>query len=177
MDEGVHMEQLLDDLFLALDVEVGMENAHLNPNSREDGIGMFQEVCDVMEELVAVSEIMTGQDESNAKGNIGDNHGGFGANLDADIFNEGQYLWEACQPLYSGAKSSMLVATLLLMNVCKVHGVSNKFVDELLALLHKHLLPLDNCLPPTMYVVKTLTSKVGLKYNNIDACVNGSVLF
>ncbi len=92
MDEGVHMEQLLDDLFLALDVEVGMENAHLNPNSREDGIGMFQEVCDVMEELVAVSEIMTGQDESNAKGNIGDNHGGFGANLDADIFNEGQYL-------------------------------------------------------------------------------------
>jgi hypothetical protein len=63
------------------------------------------------------------------------------------------------------------------MNVYKVHGVSNKFVDELLTLLHKHLLPLDNCLPPTMYVAKTLTSKVGLKYNNIDACVNGCALF
>jgi hypothetical protein len=71
----------------------------------------------------------------------------------------------------------MLATTFLLMNVCKVHGVSNKFVDELLTLLHKHLLPLDNCLPPTMYATKTLTSKVGLKYNNIDACVNGGVLF
>jgi hypothetical protein len=47
-------------------------------------------------------------------------------------------LWEACQPLYNGAMSSMLATTLLLMNVCKVCGVSNKFVDELLALLHKH---------------------------------------
>jgi hypothetical protein len=40
VDEGVHMEQLLDDLFLTPNVEVGIENAHLNPNSREDGIGM-----------------------------------------------------------------------------------------------------------------------------------------
>jgi hypothetical protein len=65
----------------------------------------------------------------------------------------------------------------MLMNICKVHGVSNKFVDELLALLRKHLLPLDNCLPPKMYLVKTLTNKVGLKYNNIYACVKGCVLF
>jgi hypothetical protein len=177
VDEGVHMEQLLDDLFPALDAEIGMENAHLNPNSREDGIGMVQEVCDVMEELAAVPESMTGQDEGNVEGNIGDNHEGFAADPDEYIFSEGQYLREACQPLYSGARSSMLTATLLLMNVCKAHGVSNKFVHELLALLHKHLLPLDNCLPPTMYVAKTLTSKVGLKYNNIDACVNGCVLF
>ncbi len=63
------------------------------------------------------------------------------------------------------------------MNVCMVHGVSNKFVDELLALLHKHLVPLDNCLTPTMYVDKTLTNKVGLNYTNIHACVNGCVLF
>jgi hypothetical protein len=40
VDEGVHMEQLLDDLFLAQDVEVGMENVHLNLKSKEDGIGM-----------------------------------------------------------------------------------------------------------------------------------------
>jgi hypothetical protein len=84
---------------------------------------------------------------------------------------------EACQPLYKGAKSLMLAATLFLMNVCMVHGVSNKFVDELLALLHKHLLPPDNCLPPTMYVAKTLTSKVRLNNTNIHACVNGRVLF
>jgi hypothetical protein len=177
VDEGVHMEQLLYDLFLAPDAEVGMENVHLNPNSKEDGIGMVQEVCDVMEELVVVPKNMIGQDESNAKRNIGDKHEGFATNLDEDIFNEGQYLQETCQPLYNGAKSSMLANTLLLMNVCKVHVVSNKFVDELLALLHKHLLPLYYCFPPTMYTTKTLISKVGLRYNNINACVNGCVLF
>ncbi len=40
VDEGVHIEQLLDDLFPAPNVEVGIDNAHLNPNSREDGIGV-----------------------------------------------------------------------------------------------------------------------------------------
>jgi hypothetical protein len=113
-----------------------------------------------MEELAVVLESMTGQDEGNVEGNIRDNHEGFVADLDEDIFNEGQYLREACQPLYSGARSSMLATTFQLMNICKVHGVSNKFVDELLTLLHKHLLPLYNYLPPTMYVAKTLTSKV-----------------
>jgi len=44
VDEGVHMEQLFNDLFLAPNVEVGMENVHLNPNSREDEIGTVQEV-------------------------------------------------------------------------------------------------------------------------------------
>jgi hypothetical protein len=170
VDEGVHMEQLLDDLFLTPNAEVGMENVHLNPNSREDGIGMVQEVCDVMEELAAVPESMIGQDEGNVEGNIGDNHEGFATDHDECIFSEGQ-------PLYNGVRSSMLTTALLLMNVYKVHGVCNKFVDELLTILHKHLLPLDNCLPPTMYVAKTLTNKVGLKYNNIDACVNGCVLF
>jgi hypothetical protein len=71
----------------------------------------------------------------------------------------------------------MLATTLLLMNIYKVQGFSKKFVDELLALFHKHLLPLDIFLPPIMYIAKTLTNKVGLKYNNIDACVNGCVLF
>jgi hypothetical protein len=104
-----------------------------------------------MEELATVLENMIGQDEGNTKGNIGDNHEGFAIDPDEDIFNEGQYLRKGCQPLYNGAKSSMLITTFLLMNVCKVHGVSNKFVDELLTLLHKHLLPLDSCFPPIMY--------------------------
>jgi hypothetical protein len=113
VDEGVHMKQLLDDLFPALDAKVGMENVHLNPNLREDGIGMVQELCDVMEELAAMLESMIGQDEGNVKGNTGDNHEGFIVDPDEDIFNEDQYLQEGCQPLHSGARSSMLVATLL----------------------------------------------------------------
>ncbi len=116
---------------------------------------------------------------------------------------------------------------MLLMNVCQVHGVSNKFVqllyqfgqskinwftiiigslvltlmcgihyclalgmtfnswnnlqnittDELLVLLHLHLLLRDNYLPSSMYQAKVLTNKVGFCYNNIHACSNGCVLF
>jgi hypothetical protein len=57
-----------------------------------------------MEELAVVLESMTGQDEGNVEGNIRDNHEGFVADPNEDIFNEGQYLREACQPLYSGAR-------------------------------------------------------------------------
>ncbi len=66
----------------------------------------------------------------------------------------------------------MLALTLLLMNIYKVHNVLNKFADELLALFHRHLLPKVNSLPPSMYATKTLTTKVGLNYQNIHACVN-----
>jgi hypothetical protein len=96
---------------------------------------------------------------------------------DDDISTEANYLWETCQPLYNGARCTKLASTLLLMNVCTIHGVSNKFMDELLALLHKHLLPKDNLLPPSMYAAKSLTKKVGLDYKHIHACVNGCILF
>jgi hypothetical protein len=52
-----------------------------------------------MEKLVVVPKNMTRQDEGNVERNIGDNHEGFVANLDEDIFSEGQYLQETCQPL------------------------------------------------------------------------------
>jgi hypothetical protein len=58
-----------------------------------------------------------------------------------------------------------------------VHVVLNKFVDELLALLCKHLLPLDSCLPLTTYVAKMQTRKACFNYKNKHVCVNGFVLF
>jgi hypothetical protein len=94
-----------------------------------------------------------------------------------DISNEINVLHESCQPLYLGAWSTMLASTLLLMNTCTIHGVSNKFTNQLLALLHRHLLPKDNCLPPNMYIIKNLTTKVGLYHKNIHACANGCVIF
>jgi hypothetical protein len=63
------------------------------------------------------------------------------------------------------------------MNICTIHGVSNKYVDELLSLLHKYLLPKGNCLPTNMYHAKALTHKVGPNYKVIDACQNGCLLF
>jgi hypothetical protein len=63
------------------------------------------------------------------------------------------------------------------MNVWTIHGVSNKFFDELLALFHRHLLLKDNCFLASMYIIKTLTKKVGLDYKHIHACVHGCILF
>jgi hypothetical protein len=69
---------------------------------------------------------------------------------------------EACYPLYIGPRFSKLSATLILMNICSTHGCSNKFLDELLSFLHKFILLVDNCLPPTMYHAKSLILKVGM---------------
>jgi hypothetical protein len=50
-------------------------------------------------------------------------------------------LEEAIQELYDGSHSTKLAATILLMNLYMVHGVSNNFADELFTILHCHLLP------------------------------------
>jgi hypothetical protein len=71
-----------------------------------------------------------------------------------------------------------LTSTLLLMNVCTIHGVSNKFMDELLTFFHKYLLPKNNLLPLNMYTTKSLVRKVGLDYKHIHACAfHGCILF
>ena len=56
-------------------------------------------------------------------------------------------LHEAIEELYVGARCTKLAATILLMNLCTVHGVSNTFVDEMFAILHGHVLSEVNCLP------------------------------
>jgi hypothetical protein len=63
-----------------------------------------------------------------------------------DISNEVNVLQEACQPLYLGVLSTMLASTLLLMNICMVHGVLNKYTNQLLTLFHRYLLPKNNWL-------------------------------
>jgi hypothetical protein len=86
-------------------------------------------------------------------------------------------LEEAIKSLYARARSTKLAATVLLMNLCTVHGVSNCFVDELFTILQGHLLPEENCLPKNYYAAKTLTRNLGLSYNTIHACESGCILF
>jgi hypothetical protein len=86
-------------------------------------------------------------------------------------------LEDAVHELYTGAKSSKLAATILLLNLCMVHGVSNCFADELFSILHKHLLPDRNSLPKNHYAAKTLTKKLGLAYKSIHTCEVGCVLY
>jgi hypothetical protein len=86
-------------------------------------------------------------------------------------------LSETYCPLYIGTRCLKLSATLVLMNICTTHGCSNKFLDELLSLLHKFILLVDNCLPPTMYHAKSLTWKLGMECNIIHACKMGCILY
>jgi hypothetical protein len=88
-----------------------------------------------------------------------------------------QLLEDALEHLYSEARCTKLTATILLMNLCTVHGISNSFVDEFFAILHGHLLPERNSLPKNYHVAKSLARKLGLSYNSIHACEKGCVLF
>ena len=83
----------------------------------------------------------------------------------------------ATLPLYEGSTLSMLCATLLIVNCCKTHGVSNMFMNELLMLLSMTILPMGNCLPKTEYEASKILRKLGLAYNMIHACPNGCCLF
>ena len=83
----------------------------------------------------------------------------------------------ATLPLYEGSTLSMLCATLLIVNCCKTHGVSNTFMNELLMLLSMSILPAGNCLPKTEYEASKILRKLGLAYNLIHACANGCCLF
>ncbi len=87
------------------------------------------------------------------------------------------FLEDVIKGLYRCSKCIKLVPTMLLMNLCTIHGVNNKFADELFTLLHFHLLPRDNCLLNNYYVAKSLTKSLGLDYKNIHVCGKGCVLF
>ena len=83
----------------------------------------------------------------------------------------------ATLPLYEGSTLSMLCATLLIVNCCKTHGVSNMFMNELLMLLSMSILPVGNCLPKSEYEATKILRRLGLAYNMIHACPNGCCLF
>ncbi len=79
--------------------------------------------------------------------------------------------------LYVGEKCTKLRATILFVNLCTMHGIINKFVDELFALLHQHLLLEPNYLMGSYYATKTLTQKLGSNYKVIHTCAKRCVLF
>ena len=96
---------------------------------------------------------------------------------DGDLNFDATVMEESLQPVYDGSRSTKLAATVLLMNLCTVHGISNQCANELFSLLHSHLLPENNTLPASHYAAKTLTATLGLAYTTIHACERGCVLF
>ena len=98
--------------------------------------------------------------------------------LDSDTMDGLQRLYaEATTPLYPGSKMSVVSATIVLMNMCVVFGVSNTFKTELLRYLAEDLLPEGNKLPRSHYVATKSIRRLGLEYNNIHACTEGCVLY
>lgn len=49
-------------------------------------------------------------------------------------------LEESLEHLFEDARSCKLATTVLLMNLCTVHGASNQCANELFSILHLHLL-------------------------------------
>jgi hypothetical protein len=104
-------------------------------------------------------------------GNSNTMDGGLDLNFDL------QQMEESLQELYLGARSIQLAATVLVMNLCTVHGMSNSCADELFAILHAHLLPELNTIPKNYHATKSLTRQLGLSYNSIHACDKCCILY
>lgn len=84
---------------------------------------------------------------------------------------------ESTIPLFCGSHLSRLDTTLLVMNVCRTHKVSNACISELLHLFSKVILPSPNSLPSSEGIATNILRRLGLRYDAIDACRNGCVLF
>ena len=80
-------------------------------------------------------------------------------------------------PLFCGSNLSKLDTILMFMNVCRTHKVSNACISELLYLMSKVILPTPNLLPSSERIATSTLSRLGLRYNTIDACKNGCILF
>ena len=119
---------------------------------------------------VGVDEYDHGTDD----GPLGDNGG---STPEEDNHDDPHVLEEAMEESYHGARSFVLAATILIMTLCTIHGVSNKFADQLFTLFRKHLLPNENELAKNYHAAKASIQKLGLNYNTIHACQAGCVLF
>jgi hypothetical protein len=84
---------------------------------------------------------------------------------------------QATKPLYEGLNVSLISATIVLINMAVIHGVSNAYMDELLKYLGIVLLPKGNLLPMSHREAKKVIQKLGLNYEIIDCCPSSCVLY
>ena len=77
------------------------------------------------------------------------------------------YVLLSCQPLFARSSVTKLTSTMLIMTIHRIHEINNKFVNELLYLLHKYILPQPNSLPSNMYHTKVFVEKVDHNHETI----------
>ena len=161
------MHAMVEDAF----EEIDKAPAH-PPNLDQQIEDIVMDAFTVVDEL-ANDELPHSDDEPDDEP-LGDN-GCRGA--EETHYGDPRLLEDAIEELYHGSKSSTLAATILIMTLCTIHGVSNKFADQLFTLFRKHLLPNENMLPKNLHAAKVLIQKLGLNYHTIHACQAGCVLF
>jgi hypothetical protein len=131
VDAQVDTREMLHDAFQSTDME---------DRVRQEVLQAFTVADDLHEEY---SHRLSSSGEDEAEPNEMEEQAGDSNNIDCRLDSnfDSQPLQEALQELYVGARSTKLATTILVMNLCTIHGVSNNFADELFAILHAHILP------------------------------------
>ena len=84
---------------------------------------------------------------------------------------------EANTLLFSGSCLTSLGATLILLNLCHIHGTSNLFISNLFTILSSSMLLAVNNLPMNEYLASKRLKQLGLDYEAIYVCPNSCMLF
>ena len=166
-DAGLDMQNLVEDAFQQRD-EPPIPMLTLEEQLGDTVMDAFNIVDDLVDDGDREAD---DEDDEEPLGDLGC------STPEEDAHDDPHVLEEALEELYHGSSSSVLAATILIMTLCTIHGVSNKFADSLFTLFRKHLLPSENQLPRNYHAAKALIKKLGLNYNTIHACQAGCVLF
>jgi hypothetical protein len=83
----------------------------------------------------------------------------------------------ASKSVYTNSSVSIVSATIVLVNMAVIHGVTNAYMDELLKYLSFVLLPSGNSLPDYNRNTRKLIRKLGLTYDVINTCPGGYILY
>ena len=181
MQEDEPQEEQSVEVDAAVDVEGMIEQTRLPPAITRDDVE--EEVREAFANADAIHEqyIDMGVEDVGEPEECRDDQPTTDAATEVDDAQETAFdanaLEDSMEALYEGARSSKLAATVLLMNLCTVHGVTNQCANELFSILHLHILPERNTLLKSYHAAKSITAKLGLTYNTIHACERDCVLF
>ena len=166
-DGGLDMHGMLEEAFRGID-----EPPPQPPTLEEQIEDIIMDAFKVVDDLANVGVEDSDDDSEDAP--LGNN----GCRvLEEENYDDSHLLEEAMEELYHGAKSSILVATILIMTLCTIHGVSNKFAEQLFTFFCKHPFPSEKQLLKNYHATKALIQKLGLNHNTIHACQACCVLF
>ena len=145
IDEGLDMHAMLEEAFQEID------EAPAHPPKMEEKFEDIVMGAFIVVDELANNEVPLSNDESKVKP-LGENGGSIALE---NNYGDPHELEEAIEELYHGTKSSILAATILIMTLCTIHGVSSKFANQIFTLFCEHLLPSENMLPKNLHAPKS----------------------